>query len=106
MTSELTPTYHTTLGGPTGPAIDMHGLAAMATIARAQGFYLRAADLYHEAAREAFSVEERLHLTMREAHCRSRSTTARPPTAGRRGGQGAAGECYAELASAASGSRP
>jgi diguanylate cyclase (GGDEF)-like protein len=102
MTSELTPTYRSTLGGSAGPAIDMHGLVAMAAIARAQGFYLRAADLYHEAAHGASSVEERLHLTMREAHCRLQvdDREAAEQLAAEVAKEARAEECYAELADA------
>jgi diguanylate cyclase (GGDEF)-like protein len=53
-----------------GAVEDARGLEALAAMARAQGFHLRAADLYGEAASMATSVEERLHLTMRAAHCR------------------------------------
>ena len=50
--------------------IDTRSLLVQAAEARARGFYLRAADLYNEAANAAESVEERLHLMMREAYCR------------------------------------
>lgn len=85
-----------------GAIDDMHGLEALATVARAQGFYLRAADLYHEAAKEAFTVEERLHLTMREAHCRlqvdDRDAAEQLATEVAKAARTA--ECYAELADA------
>ncbi len=103
MTSELAATSMGSAGsGSIGAANDMHGLAAMASIARAQGFYLRAADLYHEAAREAFSVEERLHLTMREAHCRLQvdDREAAEQLAAAVAKEARSEECYAELADA------
>ncbi|MCB0998343.1 MAG: GGDEF domain-containing protein [Acidimicrobiales bacterium] len=116
MTSELTPAHLGSAAGPGGlhpglavPAskvpgaiTDMHGLEAMAAHARSQGFYLRAADLYHEAAREAFSVEERLHLTMREAHCRLQvdDREAAEQIAQDVATQARTEECYAELADA------
>jgi diguanylate cyclase (GGDEF)-like protein len=49
---------------------DTRSLHIQAAEARAQGFYLRAADLYNEAVSVAETLEERLHLMMREAYCR------------------------------------
>ena len=49
---------------------DTRSLHLQASEARSRGFYLRAADLYNDAARAAGTVEERLHLMMREAYCR------------------------------------
>ena len=53
-----------------GTRVDVRLLTQQAGEARAQGYYLRAADLYHEAAAGARTVEDRLHLTMREVYCR------------------------------------
>ncbi|MFN8024214.1 MAG: diguanylate cyclase [Acidimicrobiales bacterium] len=109
MTSELTPSSAAAqLGLPpsagrvAGALTDMHGLEALANAARSQGFYLRAADLYHEAAREAFTVEERLHLTMREAHCRLQvdDRSAAEQLATEVAKEARTEECYAELADA------
>jgi diguanylate cyclase (GGDEF)-like protein len=120
MTADLTPTGQGIGPGAARPALSsaaatgvtavtvpgaidgMHGLEALASLARAQGFYLRAADLYHEAAKEAFTIEERLHLTMREAHCRlqvddrggAEQLAAEVAKAAR------TAECWAELADA------
>ena len=109
MTSELTPSsaaaqlsLASATGRVPGAITDMHGLEALANVARSQGFYLRAADLYHEAAREAFSVEERLHLTMREAHCRLQvdDRAAAEQLASEVAKEARTEECYAELADA------
>lgn len=85
-----------------GFVTEMHSLVAMAGAARAQGFHLRAADLYHTAAEQAFTIEEQLHLTMREAHCRLQVDDRE--TAERLAAEVAAlartEECYAELADA------
>ncbi|MBI5090654.1 MAG: GGDEF domain-containing protein [Actinobacteria bacterium] len=84
------------------PAVSDRSLEAQAAGARSQGYYLRAADLYNEAAAAASMVEERLHLMMREAFCRlsvndrerAEQISAQVIKEAR------AEECYAELADA------
>ena len=80
----------------------VHDLSHMAAAARASGFYLRAADLYHEAGKEAFSVEERLHLMMREAFCRLEvdDRDGAEVLAAEVIREARTDECYAELADA------
>jgi diguanylate cyclase (GGDEF)-like protein len=81
---------------------DPRALHVLAAEARARGFYLRAADLYNEAAGNTDLVDERLHLRMREAFCRlsvndrerAEQIAAQVVTEAR------AEECYAELADA------
>ncbi len=81
---------------------DARGLEALATVARSQGFYLRAADLYEEASGAATSVEERLHLAMRAAHCRLQvnDREAAAQLAGEVTATARAAECWAQLADA------
>jgi diguanylate cyclase (GGDEF)-like protein len=45
-------------------------LSEAAAAARAEGKYLKAAELYHDAIRQSDIVDERLHLMMREVYCR------------------------------------
>jgi diguanylate cyclase (GGDEF)-like protein len=53
----------------TSPTTVRH-LAEQAAAARAEGHYLRAAELYHDATRRTDAIDERLHLMMREVNCR------------------------------------
>jgi len=89
-------------GAGFGTSTQIHSLAAMAAAARSQGFHLRAADLYREAAQQAFTVEERLHLTMREAHCRLQVDERETAEllAAEVAKEARTEECYAELADA------
>lgn len=81
---------------------DTRSLLVQAADARAQGYYLRAADLYNEAANASVTIEERLHLMMREAYCwlsvneRERAEQIAALVAK----EARAEECYADLADA------
>jgi diguanylate cyclase (GGDEF)-like protein len=81
---------------------DTRTLLLQAAEARARGFYLRAADLYNEAAAAAEHVEERLHLMMREAYCRLavNDRDRAEQIAALVSKEARAEECYADLADA------
>jgi diguanylate cyclase (GGDEF)-like protein len=85
-----------------GTRVDVRLLTQQAGEARAQGYYLRAADLYHEAAAGARTVEDRLHLTMREVYCRLSvgDRTAAEELAADVAAEARSQECYGELADA------
>ncbi|MGE0000176.1 MAG: hypothetical protein AB7U39_24920, partial [Ilumatobacteraceae bacterium] len=84
------------------PVVSDRSLEAQAADARAHGFYLRAADLYNEAAGATELVEERLHLMMREAYCRLsvNDRERAEQIAAQVAKEARAEECYAELADA------
>lgn len=81
---------------------DTRNLHLQAAEARSRGFYLRAADLYNDAARAAGTVEERLHLMMREAYCRLsvNDRERAEQIAATVAKEARAEECYADLADA------
>ena len=90
---------------PTATQLSSSGVRQLthaAAEARAQGFDLRAADLYHEAAGAARSVDERLHLSMREVYCRLAvgDRTGAEKIAAEVASEARTQECYGELADA------